>query len=335
MSLERRLRWLTLSLFLGCLVMVTYGFTSYRSAELGAWMLKQTPTQIPWEIIDANRVSSGTIVKAGTNTIIHLPIPVGSSGSILREVLFGNKGRDIRYWGYCFAPPGTMSTQTGLPGKLFLSEAERAYRAAQVQVRLPQFTPLNPPTTRRQITSTRSSGLIRHQKEIFSEGETCYVMTSAQLFIGSDVDGDGLNSKLEQNGSTDPNNPDTDGDGLTDGEEVFTYRTDPLRRDTDGDGLIDGLEVRTGTDPLSADTDHDGICDGYCRRGHTGRVCSEFSHTTDCTDTGQSQWMGEDKNLNGIVDSGETDPRKWSTSGDGVSDLQKYYSNLLNQQTGR
>jgi hypothetical protein len=41
--------------------------------------------------------------------------------------------------------------------------------------------------------------------------------------------------------------------------------------------------------------------------------------------------MGEDKNLNGIVDSGETNPLQWSTAGDGISDLQQYYNCLLNQ----
>ncbi|MBT6068412.1 hypothetical protein HOG48_01520 [Candidatus Peregrinibacteria bacterium] len=34
-----------------------------------------------------------------------------------------------------------------------------------------------------------------------------------------DCDGDGLNLYMENIAGTDPNNPDTDGDGLTDGEE--------------------------------------------------------------------------------------------------------------------
>jgi hypothetical protein len=37
---------------------------------------------------------------------------------------------------------------------------------------------------------------------------------------------------------------DTDGDGLSDFEEIFVYHTDPLDRDTDGDGLLDGWEVK-------------------------------------------------------------------------------------------
>jgi regulation of enolase protein 1 (concanavalin A-like superfamily) len=43
--------------------------------------------------------------------------------------------------------------------------------------------------------------------------------------------------------------PDTDGDDLTDGEEA-TRGTDPNNPDTDGDGYGDGEETRNGTDPL-------------------------------------------------------------------------------------
>jgi hypothetical protein len=79
----------------------------------------------------------------------------------------------------------------------------------------------------------------------------------------TDSDGDGLTDGQEIALGTDPLNPDTDGDGLTDGQEVNTYHTDPLNPDTDGDGLTDGQEVNvTHTDPLNPDTDGDGIPDG-------------------------------------------------------------------------
>ncbi|MDD5223772.1 MAG: MopE-related protein [bacterium] len=61
-----------------------------------------------------------------------------------------------------------------------------------------------------------------------------------------------------------PLNPDTDGDGLEDGEEVHTYHTDPRSVDTDGDGLSDSDEVNiSGTDPLLLDTDGDGLKDSF------------------------------------------------------------------------
>ena len=55
---------------------------------------------------------------------------------------------------------------------------------------------------------------------------------------------------------------DTDGDGLSDWDEVFRLGTDPNRPDTDGDGLSDGAEHLSGANPLDADENNDGIPDG-------------------------------------------------------------------------
>ncbi len=56
--------------------------------------------------------------------------------------------------------------------------------------------------------------------------------------------------------------PDSDGDGLTDSEEV-ALMTDPVKADTDGDGLTDFAEVREhSTNPLLVDSDEDGREDG-------------------------------------------------------------------------
>jgi len=65
-----------------------------------------------------------------------------------------------------------------------------------------------------------------------------------------DPDHDGLTNLEEYQNGTDPNNPDTDGDGLSDGDEVHIYHTNPLLWDTDGDGISDGVEVLTGSNPL-------------------------------------------------------------------------------------
>lgn len=90
---------------------------------------------------------------------------------------------------------------------------------------------------------------------------------------GEDLNADGATvttiggSGSRGSGETDPQNSDTDGDGLTDGEEILAIDTDPLDTDTDNDGLTDGEELVAGldgvvTDPLDLDTDDDGLADG-------------------------------------------------------------------------
>jgi outer membrane protein OmpA-like peptidoglycan-associated protein len=71
-----------------------------------------------------------------------------------------------------------------------------------------------------------------------------------------DTDGDGLSDWDEvKTYNTDPTKPDTDGDGLTDSEEVKQYRTSPLKSDSDGGGVNDGVEVQRKTNPLNPKDD--------------------------------------------------------------------------------
>lgn len=76
-----------------------------------------------------------------------------------------------------------------------------------------------------------------------------------------DSDGDGLTDGQEDNGGiffsagrtgSDPLDSDSDDDGLRDGPEVNTHFTNPNIADTDGDLENDGLEVFQGTDPVSS-----------------------------------------------------------------------------------
>lgn len=78
-----------------------------------------------------------------------------------------------------------------------------------------------------------------------------------------DEDGDGLDREQEAQLGTSDYNADSDGDGLSDYDEVFLYGTDPTKADTDGDGMQDGWEVGHGLNPLvndaSGDNDGDGV----------------------------------------------------------------------------
>jgi oligopeptide transport system substrate-binding protein len=64
-----------------------------------------------------------------------------------------------------------------------------------------------------------------------------------------DGDGDGLEDAIEAELGTDPFDTDTDDDGLTDGDEYYTFQTGTRNPDNDGDGVLDGDEIANGTDP--------------------------------------------------------------------------------------
>lgn len=67
----------------------------------------------------------------------------------------------------------------------------------------------------------------------------------------ADPDKGGLTNDEGEKVGTDKNNPDSDGDGLTDGEETKTTFISSVNPGADGDGFPDEEEVRTTkTDPL-------------------------------------------------------------------------------------
>jgi phosphodiesterase/alkaline phosphatase D-like protein len=88
----------------------------------------------------------------------------------------------------------------------------------------------------------------------------------------NDIGGEVQYVTLQVSGTTDPKDPDTDGDGILDGEEVDLgvdgWSTNPVLSDTDGDDLSDYIEINgiytpchTETDPTLKDTDGDGYND--------------------------------------------------------------------------
>jgi len=128
-----------------------------------------------------------------------------------------------------------------------------------------------------------------------------------------------LDGSTDSGTETDPCLFDTDGDTLGDGAETLTHGTDPLLADTDGDTLTDWEELNThSTDPTLADTDADGLSD-YVET--IVRACLDpLVSDTDGDTLQDGTTLGEDKNNNGKVDTGETDPCLADTDGDGAND---------------
>lgn len=157
--------------------------------------------------------------------------------------------------------------------------------------------------------------------------------TIVAVFVADnpDLDGDGISNEDEINiHGTDPNNPDTDGDGINDGDEVANG-SDPLdpcspntnapNCDSDGDGIPNVDEINIyGTDPFNPDTDGDGISDG-----------DEIANGTDpldpCDPDDTLPLCQIDTDADGLSDAYEgvlgTDPTNPDSDGDGYSDGQE------------
>jgi hypothetical protein len=83
------------------------------------------------------------------------------------------------------------------------------------------------------------------------EASTAPESDDTTVASATDQDADNYADDLEPGLGLDPTNPDTDADGVADGDEITIYGTDPLAADTDGDGATDGKELFwTHTDPL-------------------------------------------------------------------------------------
>lgn len=140
-----------------------------------------------------------------------------------------------------------------------------------------------------------------------------------------DSDGDGLTDTEEINVyKTNPNNRDTDGDGLSDFDEVKKHNTDPNKADTDGDGLNDGAEVNTHkTDANKADTDGDGLKDGAEVNTHK-------------TNPLMSDTDGDKLSDGDEVNTHKTNPLMVDTDGDTLNDFAEvmtYKTNPLKKDT--
>jgi outer membrane protein OmpA-like peptidoglycan-associated protein/opacity protein-like surface antigen len=151
----------------------------------------------------------------------------------------------------------------------------------------------------------RADGLKGGSDDSFLSGT---VGLSWLIRSNKDPDGDGLFNSEEKARGTNPKLADSDGDGLTDGEEVLTYNTDPLKSDSDADGLADADEIKKyKSNPNKADSDGDGLADGEEMNKHKTDLLKADSDNDGLSD-------GEE------VNNSKTNPLVADTDADGLND---------------
>lgn len=147
--------------------------------------------------------------------------------------------------------------------------------------------------------------------------------------LNRDTDGDGLGDLLDVKLLTDPLDPDTDDDLVSDGDEYYIYHTMPWVNDTDNDGLSDGEELYFFySNPLAPDSDLDGLIDGfevYVSGTDPMNPDSDFDGITDRLELEQyyTDPVDSDTDDDGLIDGDElylheSDPLDWDSDDDSI-----------------
>jgi fimbrial isopeptide formation D2 family protein/uncharacterized repeat protein (TIGR01451 family) len=149
----------------------------------------------------------------------------------------------------------------------------------------------------------------------------------------TDTDGDGLPDAVEIAIGSNPNDKDTDDDGVADGDEA-NYSADNdgdgtinvLDPDSDNDGIYDGTETGVTT-PVGTPTDGTDPAKGFFVPDADPTTTTSMVNPD--TDRGGVRDGAEDANHNGMIDAGETDPNNKAddvlvdTDGDGLADAEE------------
>ncbi len=166
------------------------------------------------------------------------------------------------------------------------------------------------------------------------------IVTVAWLALDCDNDGLSNEEEVDPDGDgtpgpngTNPLNPDSDGDGVIDGDEESdgTNGNDPCdlvlasqtvtpsaawnNLDCDNDGVTNGEEITNGTDPLNPDTDGDGVTDGdEVADGTIGTDPCDLELASQ-TVTPSVVWNNLDCDGDGVTNGEEVDPDGDGTPG--------------------
>jgi gliding motility-associated-like protein len=176
-------------------------------------------------------------------------------------------------------------------------------------------------------------------------------VTTSAAWNTADCDNDGATNAEELADLTDLFNPDSDGDGVKDGEEK-TDGTDGTdfcdfvlahqrvatstawnAADCDGDGVTNRQEILNNTDPLAGDTDGDGVLDNREIIDGTSKTDACDFVVANRTVTPNAAWNTIDCDNDGITNAleelvdtdgdGTPDFRDLDSDGDGITDAQE------------
>lgn len=171
--------------------------------------------------------------------------------------------------------PGNLDPKLRSDGHLLWDSPLRAAGAAVAQSRIDVDGELRP-TTAPDIGVDQFNDVdgdqLADQWEVQHAGNLTALTGRSQ-----DADSDALSNEREYLSGANPVMPDTDSDGVSDGDEVIVHGSDPTRSDTDADDMPDGWEVAHGLSPVVVGTFDDNDGDRYPN-------VFEYAYSTDPSD---------------------------------------------------